>query len=106
MREAVVLASVEPGLNCRLVHFQERNSGSEPKMGLLVGGPPVAHVGDADETRRTGIGDAKGGFLVVIAVDGAGDVIRPGSGLDRGEADAQGMRAIRESLHQVGDVAR
>ncbi len=104
--EAVVLARIKPGIEGGLIDFEKRSSGGEPEMGLLIGGPPVAQIGNTDETGSAAVGDIEGGFLIVVALNYAGDVIGPRAGLGGSEAHAQRVASIPESTHEISGCSR
>src|SRR5205823_8734621 len=94
MGKPVTLSCIQPGLERRLIYFEERYGGREPQMRLLVCGPPMAQIRNSDKSRIARLGDAKAGFLVIETLDRACDVVVPRAGFRGCETDANRTRSI------------
>src|SRR5205807_3267040 len=79
--EAVAFACIEPGLEARLIQIGRRHGYSKPEMRFFVCGAPVAEIRNVEKTRTAEVGHAERRFLIVVALDGACDVVGSITGL-------------------------
>src|SRR5689334_24017216 len=96
MGKPIMLSCIQPGLERRLIYFEERYGRREPKVRLLICRPPMAQIRNADKSRIARLRNVEAGFLVIKTLDRTCDVVVPHAGFRRCETDANRTTSVRK----------